>query len=164
MKTNFQIGISLVCIAIMSCNSPSGNADSASVSEPDSTVSAPGKTVSQLQLAEDSAIKAKVKTPDYNQVTGDWIRTDGGKTIRINGALPDGKLDAEYFNPKPIHVGQAEWIIKNNKLLIIVELQDVNYPGSLYTLEFFPAEEELAGNYYQAVDKANYEVEFIRQK
>jgi hypothetical protein len=164
MKINFQIGISLVCIAIMCCNSPFGNAESASVSESDSAVTAPGKTVSQPQFAEDSAIKAKVKIPDYNQVIGDWIRTDGGKTIRINGASPDGNLNAEYFNPNPIHVGQAEWILKNNRLVVIVELQDVNYPGSRYTLEFFPAEEKLAGIYYQAVDKENYEVEFIRQK
>lgn len=164
MKTSLQLVICLICTSILSCNSPSGDANSASVSGSNSVDTEAVKTVSQPQLSGDTTTKADVKTPDYNQVIGDWIRTDGGKTIRIKAANADGRLDAEYFNPKPIHVGRAEWLVKDNNLVVIVELQDVNYPGSRYTLEFLPAEDELAGIYYQAVDKENFEVGFVRQK
>jgi len=148
MKIRIQLLLSLAIFILASCNTPSGN----------------NKTDSQSQSEVDTANQPNTKIPDYNLLAGDWLRTDGGKTIRIKSVLPGGQLDAEYFNPNPIHVGKAEWLVKNNSLVIIVELQDVNYPGSLYTLEYYPAEDELAGIYYQAVDRENYEVEFVRQK
>jgi len=164
MKIRAKLLISLVLLILISCNHPAGNSGSKSISDSDSVDVEQNKTNSQPLQAGDTVAKISMKTPDVNQLTGDWLRTDGGKTIRINGASPDGKLDAEYFNPKPMHVGQAEWLVKNNSLVIVVELQDVNYPGSRYALEYFPAEDELAGIYYQAVDKENFEVEFVRQK
>jgi len=164
MKIRTILSISLVFLSLISCNRPDGNAGSKSVSNSDPLLADANKSNSQPLKAGDTAAKISIKTPDVNQLTGDWLRTDGGKTIRINGASPDGKLDAEYFNPKPIHVGQAEWLVKNNSLVIVVELQDVNYPGSRYALEYIPAEDVLAGIYYQAVDRENYEVEFVRQK
>jgi len=148
MKIRIQLLLSLAILILASCNAPSGN----------------NKTDSQSQSAVDTANQPNTRIPDYNLLAGEWLRTDGGKTIRIKSVLPGGQLDAEYFNPNPIHVGKAEWLVKNNSLVIIVELQDVNYPGSLYTLEYYPAEDELAGIYYQAVDRENYEVEFVRQK
>jgi len=101
---------------------------------------------------------------DPNQLVGEWMRTDGTYKIKILSATYDGKLDAAYFNPNPIHVGQADWQVKDKKMIITVVLQDVNYPGSTYTLQYFPTEDRLAGNYYQAVERENYGVEFIRQK
>lgn len=165
MKTSLQLVICLICTSFLSCYSPSGDANSASVSGSNSVDTEAVKTVSQPQLSGGTTTKAEyVKTPDYNQLTGDWIRTDGGKTIRIKAANADGRLDAEYFNPKPIHVGRAEWLVKDNNLVVIVELKDVNYPGSRYTLVFYQETEELAGIYYQAVEKSSYEVGFVRQK
>jgi hypothetical protein len=164
MKISVQILIPLYCLILLSCNLPSRNSNSESGPVSDSVTAEADKTDSQLQQAGDTAAKSSMKTPDFNQLIGAWLRTDGGKTIRINGATPDGKLDTEYFNPKPIHVGRAEWLVKNNSLVVIVELQDVNYPGSRYTLEYFPLEDELVGVYYQAVDKESYDVGFVRQK
>jgi hypothetical protein len=164
MKVRTILSISLVFLILISCNRPDGNSGSKFFSNSDSLLAEANKTDSQTLTAGDTAAKNSMKTPDVNQLTGDWLRTDGGKTIRIKGATPDGKLNAEYFNPKPIHVGQAEWLVKNSSLVIIVELQDVNYPGSRYALEYIEAEDVLAGVYYQAVDKENFEVEFVRQK
>jgi hypothetical protein len=159
MKINTQLCIVISMLILAGCNPPAGNASSGtSVSDPvaneKSTVTVPGDTVPKT-----NSIK-----PDYNRLVGDWLRTDGGKIIRIKSAMADGKLDAEYYNPKPIHVSRAEWIIKDNNLIFMVELQDVNYPGSTYTLQYFPSDDQLAGNYFQAVEKANYEVDFIRQR
>jgi len=161
MKYFTQILISLVFI-ITSCNPPAGNVDNQSLS--DSVAGGQNKNPAASQLTADTAPATNPVKPDYNQLAGDWLRTDGGKTIRIKSVMPDGKTDAEYFNPKPIHVGRAEWLIKDNNLVLFVELQDVNYPGSAYTLQYYPVEDELAGIYYQALEKANYEVEFVRQR
>jgi hypothetical protein len=34
---------------------------------------------------------------------------------------------------------------------VVVELRDVNYPGSTYTLTYDPGTDRLTGTYYQAV-------------
>lgn len=164
MKITIQLLLSMIFLILVSCNPSSRNSNSESVPVSDSLVSEQNKTNSQSLPAGDTTTKISIKTPDVSPLTGDWLRTDGGKTIRIKSALPDGKLEAEYFNPKSIHVGYAEWKVKNNSLIIVVELQDVNYPGSRYTLEYIPAEDKFAGIYYQAVDKENFDVEFVRQK
>jgi hypothetical protein len=102
--------------------------------------------------------------PDQNKLAGDWIRTDGGYMLKILGATPDGKLDAGYFNPNPIHVARAEWQNRDGQLIVLVELQDANYPGSTYTLAYLPDKDCLIGNYYQAVEKVNFDVQFVRRK
>jgi hypothetical protein len=102
--------------------------------------------------------------PDPALLIGDWVRTDGGYKIKIFNATADGKLEAGYYNPSPIHVGQAEWQKKEGHLLLLIKLQDINYPGSTYTLQFIPSEDKLAGNYFQAAQGMNFNVEFVRQK
>jgi hypothetical protein len=99
-------------------------------------------------------------------LVGRWTRTDsdGAYAIEIKSASADGKLEASYFNPGPIKVGHAEWQKKNTGLTVIVELRDVNYPGSTYTLNFIPSENRMMGNYYQAVEGTNFDVEFVRSK
>ncbi len=103
---------------------------------------------------------------DQNLLIGRWTRTDsdGAYVIEIKSAAADGKLDASYFNPNPIKVGHAEWQNKNGKFVVIVELRDVNYPGSTYTLNFIPSENRMTGNYYQAVEGTNFDVEFVRAR
>ena len=96
------------------------------------------------------------------KLTGRWQRTDGGYIIDLKNPSPDGKIEAAYFNPNPIHVGRSGWQNSAGKIIITVELQDANYPGSLYTLEFFHQEDILRGTYFQAVEKVNYDVEFRR--
>jgi hypothetical protein len=114
-----------------------------------------------------STIPANVQvTADQHLLVGRWTRTDsdGAYVIEIKSAGADGKLEASYFNPSPIKIGHAEWQKKNNGLMIVVELRDVNYPGSTYTLNFISAENRMTGNYYQAVEGANFDVEFVRAR
>ena len=101
--------------------------------------------------------------PDLNRLVGRWLRPDGGYILEIRSATADGKLDVSYFNPNPIHVARAEWVINDNILYALVELQDVNYPGSTYGLEYKDGSDHLVGTYYQAVEKSTYDVEFVRQ-
>jgi uncharacterized protein (DUF2147 family) len=93
---------------------------------------------------------------------GNWIRPDGGYVLEIRDIGNDGRVKAAYYNPRPIKVGRAELRIKNGTAVLVVELRDVNYPGSTYTLRYDPAVDRLQGKYYQAVQKQTYEVELLR--
>jgi len=104
------------------------------------------------------------KSPDKNLLVGDWVRTDANYLIKINKVNEDGILEAQYFNPKPINVGKANWEETHGNLTITVELRDANYPGSTYALSYLPDRDILAGDYHQAVQGLNYYVEFIRNK
>jgi hypothetical protein len=41
---------------------------------------------------------------------------------------------SQYFNPNPINVARANWESNYGNFKIVVEMRDVNYPGSTYTL------------------------------
>jgi hypothetical protein len=112
-------------------------------------------------LTENSSVAA-----DKELLVGRWTRTDsdGAYIIEIRSASAEGKLDARYFNPNPINVGSAAWQKSANGLVVVIELQDVNYPGSTYTLNFFPSENRMTGNYYQAVQGQNFDVDFVRAR
>ena len=79
-------------------------------------------------------VSSNKKAVDKNLLAGDWVRTDASYLIKINKVNEDGTLEAQYFNPNPINVGKANWEGSHGNLEIIVELRDVNYPGSTYTL------------------------------
>ena len=73
-------------------------------------------------------------------------------------------MDAAYFNPKPIHVARAEASRSGAAIKVFIELRDVNYPGSTYTLTYEPGSDQLKGIYFQAVQQQSYEVVFVRLK
>jgi hypothetical protein len=73
-------------------------------------------------------------------------------------------LKASYFNPSSINVFRAEWNRKEGKINLFVELRDVNYPGSKYTLQYDPESDRLTGTYFQAVYRETYDIEFKRIK
>jgi hypothetical protein len=110
----------------------------------------------------------KTSTVDKNTVDkisliGDWVRTDAQYLIRITKVNNDGTMTAQYFNPNPINVGKANWEQSYGNLKVIVEMRDVNYPGSTYTLNYLPDRDMLAGEYYQAVEGLTFYVEFSRR-
>ena len=97
------------------------------------------------------------------RLVGRWLRPDGGYILEIRSATSDGKLDAGYFNPNPIHVAHAEWRSKDGKLAMLVELRDVNYPGSTYRLLFDAGQDVLEGTYFQAMEQQMFDVSFVRK-
>jgi hypothetical protein len=156
IKTILIFGLAFLILA--GCKTPAPKVNNEVTSDSDAVVGQMANPVTNGDKATNTG------KPDESRLVGEWVRTDGGYRIRILSVTADGKLDAGYFNPNPIHVGQADWKVKDKNIIIIVVLQDVNYPGSTYTLQYFPTEDRLAGNYYQAVERANYGVEFMRQK
>ena len=51
---------------------------------------------------------------------------------------------------------------RKRKITLMVELRDVNYPGSMYNLRYDPENDRLKETYFQAVQRETYDVEFVR--
>jgi hypothetical protein len=154
----YLISISLM-LGMAACSSTRDNSSDQTNLNKDSIANA-----LSLSKADSAALNSPGTTGfDHTRLVGDWERTDGDYTLRIYSASSDGKLDATYFNPASIHVARAEWSLMNDYYMVMIEFQDVNYPGSTYTLEYNPEGDQLNGNYYQAVEKINYEVGFTRK-
>ena len=86
--------------------------------------------------AEQPPTAGAKSVPALEKLRGRWLRDTGGYIIEIRSVGPGGKLDAAYFNPKSIHVGRAEAVQQGGAVKVSVELRDVNYPGSTYTLNY----------------------------
>lgn len=99
-----------------------------------------------------------------SKLKGRWMRSDGDYIIEVFEAAADGTLKAAYYNPGQINVEKGEWTIQDSILYMRIVLRDVNYPGSVYTLQYYRDNDALAGIYFQAVEGINYDVFFTRKK
>jgi hypothetical protein len=98
------------------------------------------------------------------RLVGSWVRPDGGYVIEIRKIHPDGKVDAAYFNPSPIHVSRSTVSEEDGIIELFIELQGQGYPGSTYTLRYNPAYDAMVGIYFQAVIQQPFEVIFQRKQ
>jgi len=103
-----------------------------------------------------------LNSPDMLAIQGRWIRTDAPYVIELSHSQ-DGSLQAAYFNPKPINVGKTEIVEQGGMVQVLIELQDVNYPGSTYVLSYDRSQDLLQGIYFHPATKQSYEVGFVRQ-
>ncbi len=112
-----------------------------------------------------AAVSAMVfAADDFQPLIGRWQRTEAGYVIEIRSIAPDGKMEAGYFNPRPINVEKAQASTQKNHIKVEVKLRDRGYPGSAYTLVYAPDKDALFGYYYHAVSGQYFEVVFIRAK
>jgi len=102
--------------------------------------------------------------PEFQKLTGKWLRPDGGYVLDLKTISADGKFEAGYYNPSPIHVSKAVAIQEGPATRIFVELQDVKYPGCTYSLTYDAKTDQLYGQYYQAAIQQTYDVAFGRLK
>jgi len=102
--------------------------------------------------------------PAFERLKGRWLRATGGYIVEIRNVEPGGKVEAAYFNPRSIHVGKAEASQEGGTVRVYIELRDVNYPGSNYTLTYDAKNDRLVGRYYQAVAGETFDVYFVRLK
>jgi hypothetical protein len=109
-----------------------------------------------------SAPQTVVPVPDFQSLVGRWVRIDSPYVIDIESTDQEGTLQAKYYNPRPIKVSVARAREKDGTLEVFVELRDVNYPGSTYTLTYDQARELLMGVYFQATMQQKYNVIFCR--
>jgi hypothetical protein len=102
-------------------------------------------------------------SPAFAPLIGNWVRPDGGYVLSVSGIAADGTATVAYFNPRPIRVGRAEARREEAGLGLFVEFDDRDYPGSKYTLTYDGRNDVLRGIYYQAVQRASYDVAFVRR-
>jgi hypothetical protein len=99
-----------------------------------------------------------------DRVTGRWQRTEGGYVIDIRGVESDGRLQADYFNPRPINVSKAMVAESGGALRVFIELRDAGYPGATYSLTYDPQADRLFGLYTQPAAGQTFDVVFLRMK
>lgn len=104
------------------------------------------------------------RNSDFDKLKGRWQRPDGGYVLAINSIAGSGAMDAAYFNPNPIHVAKAAATRAGSTLQVFVELRAPNYPGSSYTLTYDPEQDQLRGDYFQAMERQTFKVLFVRMK
>lgn len=99
----------------------------------------------------------------YRPLLGEWVRPDGGYVLSVTGIAEEGDATVAYFNPRPINVARAEVRQEGDAVGIFVELRDRGYPGSTYTLAYDAQADQLKGLYFQATQRATYDVVFVRR-
>jgi hypothetical protein len=122
---------------------------------------APGAGPAPAASAGPAAVSAP---PELAPLVGNWLRPDGGYVLSVASIDAGGAVAASYFNPQPIRVARAEARREDGHVGLFVLFDHPNYPGSTYTLAYDPTTDTLVGIYYQAVQKASYEVRFVRQR
>ena len=95
---------------------------------------------------------------------GRWIRPDGGYILEIKQVAADGKIEAAYFNPNPIHVSRAEAAREGQVTRMFVELRDTGYPGATYSMAYDPGTQTLKGVYFQPALQQSFDVVFFRMQ
>jgi uncharacterized protein (DUF2147 family) len=108
------------------------------------------------------ADRATPASVDVQVLVGKWVRPDGGYVISVRSVDPKGRVDAGYFNPRPINVSRAEASVEGKTVKLFMELQAAGYPGSTYELIYDPGNDALVGVYFQAAMQQSFEVVFVR--
>ena len=121
------------------------------------STAAPGSEETPKSVTRQLSVEVRSDT-----LLGRWYRTDGEYMIQVSSIGPEGKVEAGYFNPRPINVSKAEAYPEQPPRLFI-ELQDAGYDGSNYNLTYDVQNDVLRGNYYQATYGQTYSVIFMRR-
>jgi hypothetical protein len=119
-------------------------------------------TAGAVHVGSGPTDKPSTQQTDLQRLEGRWVRPDGGYVLELTEIKKDGSLKAAYFNPRSIKVFSAKWSRKEGKINLLLELRDVNYPGSKYNLQYDPTFDRLRGTYFQAVEKQTFSIEFVR--
>lgn len=122
----------------------------------------PAASVEQTAPATAKATSPAVPEP-VRKLLGRWMRADGGYVLELRNAELSGVLEAGYFNPKAIRVSRAIWMQGATGFQVVVELNDVGYPGATYVLSYDPLTDRLVGKYTQPAMQQSFDIEFVRQ-
>ena len=132
--------------------------------KPQDSTQAPSVISTNAAPASPATTGSSPPEAGFQKLVGRWLRSDGDYMLVISGVDAAGKLTAAYLNPRPINVARAEASRDGSFTKVFVELRDVNYPGSTYTLTYEPAVDQLQGIYYQAALQQQFDVIFERMK
>jgi len=125
----------------------------------------PSSGVLKAKQKKAGATSASQGSPqDFRPLIGRWVRPDGGYIIEIRSVDASGKMDARYYNPRPINVSRAEAARVGGMTEVFIELRDTGYPGATYTLVYNAEKKTLVGLYNQPSVGKNFSVVFVPMK
>ena len=101
---------------------------------------------------------------NFDALPGRWVRVEGGYVISIAGVDANGRLDANYANPRQLPFHSAMATNDNGVLRLVCELRAGGCDGSTYTLSYDAANDQLKGVYDQVVLKQRFDVTFVRAR
>lgn len=135
--------------------------------KPDQTINKEIKAEPKMETAVDTtkAVQKETESVEHektDKILGSWIRPDGGYILDIKN-FNKGSFEASYYNPKSIFIAETEWKIQDGYVYLFIKFDDEGYPGSYYSLGYYPEKDLLAGFYYQAVAKQKFDVYFQRE-
>jgi hypothetical protein len=148
-------------IIVFSCK-PKKQEEASAIIENKTDQSDPGDA-KETKSTKTEVLAKSIKNVSPDTLLGRWLRPDGNYIIQINAISADKKIDAQYFNPKPIKIAKAE-ILPDENLRIFIEFNDKGYEGSSYDLIYDPLNDALTGKYFQATYGQTYQIGFIRLK
>jgi hypothetical protein len=119
-------------------------------------------SASAAPAAAPKVTPASVPEP-VQKLLGKWLRADGGYVLELRSAEMSGVVQAAYFNPKSINVSRAIWMQGGTGFQVVVELNDVGYPGATYVLSHDAQSDRLVGKYNQPAMQQSFDIEFVRQ-
>lgn len=109
------------------------------------------------------AVERPRPAAEFNdKLIGWWLRHDQSYMMVLDAIGDDGRVEAQYLNPKPVHVSKAEVWIEDGLVRLLLELTDKNYPGNYYELAYLPDEDRWLGLYHHLGVDETYEVYFTR--
>ena len=114
------------------------------------------------RLFPDGGAAETFAPPSLTRLVGRWRRSDGEYILDIKAVHDDGKIDAAYLNPRPIHISKAEAVTKGGHVIVVVTLQDRGYPGNRYTLTYDAETDRLEGMYHHRGHARQFDVKFTR--
>ncbi len=127
------------------------------------TKDAPAPAKAATGTAPASAASAAKVPEAVQKLLGKWLRSDGGYVLELRSAELSGVMQAGYFNPKSINVSRAIWMQGGTGFQVVVELNDVGYPGATYVLSHDAQSDRLIGKYNQPAMQQSFDIEFMRQ-
>jgi hypothetical protein len=150
----------MCAVSLSSCK----RADSSAPASSSPTSAAPASaTAAASGTATATSAAAKPVPEAVTKLLGRWMRSDGGYVLELRKADISGTIEAGYFNPKSINVSRAAWMQGAGGLQVMVELNDVGYPGATYVLSHDAATDRLVGQYTQPAMQQSFEIDFVRQ-
>ncbi len=157
-----RVGVGLVAGLYLSAGLPGcKRGESAAENAPAGASTHPGPAAATKTNAPAAAPKPIPEA--LKKLFGKWMRSDGTYVLELRGADISGVLDAGYFNPKSINVSRAIWMQGAAGLQVMVELNDVGYPGATYVLTHDTANDRLVGQYKQPQMQQTFDIDFVRQ-
>ncbi len=124
---------------------------------------APFENSASTEITVEEVQKSPEPALDKNLLLGEWIRTDSACLLKISGLPSEGLIQAEYFGPDSILLGEVECQDYSGIPGVSFFLMDEKYPGSYYILIYDPDKDMLEGAHFQAEEKELYYVDFIRK-